>query len=83
MQTHSSTLVKTVAYYDPLLQRYARRLIQNEEVAALERRWSIWQSRSTGARTRIGPDALLPLVERARSFPIRCSAARSGGSREQ
>jgi len=35
MQTHPSTLVNTVAYYDPLLQRYARRLIQNEEAAAV------------------------------------------------
>jgi hypothetical protein len=35
MQTHSSTLVNTVAYYDTLLQRYARRLIQNEEAAAV------------------------------------------------
>jgi hypothetical protein len=35
METHSSTLVNTVAYYDPLLQRYARRLIQNEEAAAV------------------------------------------------
>lgn len=35
MQTHPSTLVNTVAYYDPLLQRYARRLIQNEAAAAL------------------------------------------------
>jgi hypothetical protein len=31
MQT---TLVNIVAYYDPLLQRYARRLIQNEDAAA-------------------------------------------------
>lgn len=35
MKTHPSTLVKTVAYYDPLLQRYARRVIQNEEAAAV------------------------------------------------
>jgi hypothetical protein len=35
MQTRQSTLVNTVAYYDPLLQRYARRIIQNEAAAAV------------------------------------------------
>jgi hypothetical protein len=34
MQTRQITLVNTVAYYDPLLQRYARRIIQNEAAAA-------------------------------------------------
>jgi hypothetical protein len=35
MQSNQSTLVNTVAYYDPLFQRYARKLIQNEEAAAV------------------------------------------------
>jgi len=35
MQSRQSTLVNTVAYYDPLLQRYARRVIQNEAAAAI------------------------------------------------
>jgi hypothetical protein len=35
MQTRQITLVNTVAYYDPLLQRYARRIIQNEAAAAV------------------------------------------------
>ena len=35
MQTRQITLVNTVAYYDPLLQRYARRIIQNEAAAAI------------------------------------------------
>jgi hypothetical protein len=34
MQTNQLRLVKTVAYYDPLLQRYARRVVQDEEAAA-------------------------------------------------
>jgi len=35
MQNRQITLVNTVAYYDPLLQRYARRIIQNEAAAAI------------------------------------------------
>jgi hypothetical protein len=35
METRQLTLINTVAYYDPLLQRYARRVIENEEAAAV------------------------------------------------
>ena len=35
MQSSQSTLVSIVAYYDPLLQRYARRLIKNETITAI------------------------------------------------
>ena len=34
MQVHQSRLVDTIAYYDPLLQRYARRLVHDEEAGA-------------------------------------------------
>jgi hypothetical protein len=34
MENYQPHLRKTVSYYDPLLQRYARRLVQNDTLAA-------------------------------------------------
>ena len=34
MQVNQPRLAETIAYYDPLLQRYARKLVHDEEAAA-------------------------------------------------
>jgi hypothetical protein len=34
MQVNQSRLVDTITYYDPLLQRYARRMVHDEEACA-------------------------------------------------
>jgi hypothetical protein len=34
MQMNQPRLAKTIAYYDPLLRRYARRFVHNDDIAA-------------------------------------------------